>query len=234
MGSQMSVRYSEYVEKDLQVDATISRETQIGLFDSLYRNVAKRVFDVLFVLLAIPIVLPILVVLAVVIMCRGGNPIYRQERIGRGGKHFTMWKLRTMVVDADSLLKEHLDTNDLARREWQKTQKLRNDPRITRFGTFLRKSSLDELPQLWNVLRGDMSLVGPRPMLPEQRSIYPGKDYYALRPGITGPWQISERNDSSFADRAKFDASYNKTLSPRSDFVLLVGTIGVVLRGTGC
>lgn len=79
-----------------------------------------------------------------------------------------------------------------------------------------------------------MSLVGPRPMLPEQQSIYPGKDYYTLRPGITGPWQISERNDSSFADRAKFDANYNKTLSLRSDFVLLVGTIGVVLRGTGC
>ena len=104
---------------------------------------------------------------------------------------------------------------------------------ITRFGRVLRKSSLDELPQLWNVLLGDMSLVGPRPMMPCQRDLYPGSAYYRLRPGITGPWQVSRRNESTFADRARFDTDYDQTLSLGTDLGLLISTVRVVVRATG-
>ncbi len=145
-----------------------------------------------------------------------------------------MWKLRSMVADADSLLEAHLAANPAARAEWDRSQKLRSDPRITVLGRIIRKTSLDELPQLWNVLRADMSLVGPRPMLPEQRILYPGTAYYALRPGITGFWQISVRNESSFAQRAKFDAAYLRQMSLKTDILVMLRTVRVVLCGTGC
>ena len=138
-----------------------------------------------------------------------------------------------MVHNADASLEMHLAADPAARAEWDLTQKLKNDPRITRFGRILRKSSLDELPQLWNVFRGDMSLVGPRPMMPSQSSLYPGQAYYRLRPGITGMWQVSARNESSFAERAGFDADYDNTISFKTDMGLLWATVRVVLRGTG-
>src|SRR5690606_30267059 len=126
-----------------------------------------------------------------------------------------------------------LATNPEAKAEWELTQKLKNDPRITRFGHFLRKTSLDELPQLWNVLRGDMSIVGPRPMMLEQAQLYPGADYYHLRLGVTGLWQISDRNNSTFAARATFDARYAAELSLKGDISIIARTVGVVLRCTG-
>ena len=139
-----------------------------------------------------------------------------------------------MVSNADALLEQHLACDPAAREEWNRTQKLRHDPRITPIGRMIRKSSLDELPQLWNVLVGDMSLVGPRPMMVDQQEIYPGTAYYALRPGITGFWQTSVRNESSFAERAGFDAAYLRDLSFRTDLHILMRTVRVVLRGTGC
>ena len=148
----------------------------------LYRSSIKRSLDILLVLMALPVVLPLVLVLALVVLMDGSNPFYAQERVGRGGRRYRMWKLRSMVADADTRLQGHLDTNPEARAEWDETQKLRHDPRITRFGRILRKSSLDELPQLWNVLIGHMSLVGPRQMLPEQQAMYPGSSYYGLRP----------------------------------------------------
>lgn len=199
----------------------------------LYRNGFKRLFDILAILLAAPVMLPLVLVLVLLVACTGGHPFYRQARVGRGGRIYTMWKLRTMQVGAEEALADHLAADPTARAEWNTTQKLRNDPRITRLGGFLRKSSLDELPQLWNVLRGDMSLVGPRPMLPDQQALYPGEVYYTLRPGITGVWQVSERNQSTFADRASFDTAYERDLSFPTDLRLLVATVGVVLRGTG-
>ena len=120
-----------------------------------------------------------------------------------------------------------------ARREWDQTQKLKYDPRVTALGRFLRKSSLDELPQLWNVFTGDMSLVGPRPMMPNQRDIYPGTAYYDLRPGLTGLWQISDRNNCTFAKRAEFDTEYERCVSLRTDVTILFKTVGAVARGTG-
>lgn len=195
----------------------------------LYRHGVKRLFDLLLVLAAAPVVVPFIAVLAL----NNGSPFYSQARVGRGGRVYTMWKLRSMINGADATLDAHLATDPAARAEWDRTQKLKSDPRITRFGRTLRKFSLDELPQLWNVLKGDMSLVGPRPMLPEQRALYPGEAYYRLRPGITGIWQVSERNDSSFADRADYDSQYDDTLSLKTDLGLLAATVRVVLRGTG-
>ena len=198
-----------------------------------YRNIVKRLFDVIVILLAAPVAVPLIAVLALIVALTNGRPFYSQSRVGRGGKIYTMWKLRSMIHDADLALDAHLAANADARAEWDLTQKLKCDPRITGFGRILRKTSLDELPQLWNVFIGDMSLVGPRPMMPSQRSLYPGHAYYRLRPGITGMWQVSARNESTFADRAGFDAAYDQTVSLATDLSLLKATIWVVLRGTG-
>ncbi|MBC7143048.1 MAG: sugar transferase [Rhodobacteraceae bacterium] len=199
----------------------------------LYRNVIKRALDVAAVLLASIIVVPVIAVLAIVVALDGSAPFYWNDRVGRGGRTFRMLKLRTMVPQADRLLEEYLSRNAEARLEWNSTQKLKSDPRITRVGRFLRKTSLDELPQLWNVLIGDMSLVGPRPMMPNQRALYTGTAYYALRPGITGPWQVSDRNEVEFSKRAEFDREYDETLSLGTDLKLLFATVRVVVKGTG-
>ena len=199
----------------------------------IYRSGIKRAFDILMVLLAAPFVLPVVLVIALLVMRDGHAPFYWSERVGRNGRVFRMMKLRTMVHDAHGCLAAYLATDPQAAAEWADTQKLKFDPRITDFGRRLRKTSLDELPQLWNVLKGDMSLVGPRPMMPEQRKIYSGSAYYHLRPGVTGPWQVSDRNDSSFAKRADFDLEYHHSMSFMNDLRLLGLTIVVVLRGTG-
>jgi lipopolysaccharide/colanic/teichoic acid biosynthesis glycosyltransferase len=199
----------------------------------LYRAGLKRFLDVAVILLSAPIVAPLVALLALLVARDGGRPFYVQERVGRGGRTYRMWKLRTMVPDADACLEACLKADPSLRAEWDSKQKLIRDPRITSIGRMLRKCSMDELPQLWNVLRGDMSLVGPRPMMVSQRALYPGEDYYELRPGITGPWQISHRNRSSFADRAKFDRLYNRRLSLRTDLRILLATVRTVIHGTG-
>jgi lipopolysaccharide/colanic/teichoic acid biosynthesis glycosyltransferase len=189
--------------------------------------------DVALVVLFAPVVLPIILFIALFVMRDGHSPIYWSERVGRNGRVFRMMKLRTMVHDADSRLEAYLASDAQAAAEWADTQKLKHDPRITYLGRMLRKTSLDELPQLWNVLIGDMALVGPRPMMPSQRKIYPGRAYYALRPGVTGPWQVSDRNECGFAKRADFDLEYHHSLSFLNDLRLLMRTVAVVLRGTG-
>ncbi len=199
-----------------------------------YADRGKRLIDLSLIVLSLPIVLPLLFVVWALISLSGGNAVFAQPRVGRNHRIFTIWKFRTMVPDADAILKRHLDDNPEARREWDLHQKLKHDPRVTPFGRFLRKSSLDELPQLLNVLVGDMSLVGPRPMLPEQQSIYPGTAYYFLRPGITGFWQISDRNNCSFRKRAFYDAMYARSVSFSTDIRVLAKTLIVVVRGTGC
>lgn len=202
-------------------------------FGQLYRRYGKRTLDVVLIVLSLPIVVPLIGLLALLVALQGGRPFYTQPRLGLRGRTYRIWKLRSMVPDAEALLERHLAANPDAQYEWNTTQKLKNDPRVTKFGQFLRRSSLDELPQLWNVLKGEMSLVGPRPMMPFQRDLYPGHDYERMLPGITGSWQVSARNESSFADRARFDSSYWRTLSFRTDLKLLRATVRVVLRGTG-
>lgn len=156
----------------------------------LWRNGAKRAFETLLILLTAPVTLPLMLLMAGLVALDGHNPFFAQKRIGRNGRVFRIWKLRSMVVDAESRLQAHLDDHPGDRAQWARTQKLKHDPRITPVGRLLRKTSLDELPQLLNVLAGSMALVGPRPMMVGQRHLYRGKSYYRLRPGITGLWQI--------------------------------------------
>ena len=193
----------------------------------------KRVFDIVAVLLSLPVILPLMALMAFLVARDGGKPFYTQQRVGKGGRIYTIWKLRTMVADADTLLGAYLAQNPEAAAEWARDQKLKDDPRITPLGRILRKCSIDELPQLWNVLKGDMSLVGPRPMMPDQQDLYPGLAYYTARPGITGIWQVSHRNETTFADRARFDTDYIANISLIGDLKLLLATVRVVVRGTG-
>lgn len=200
----------------------------------LYRKVFKRMLDMVLILMAAPFVLPLVLILAFLVARDGGKPFYSQERVGKNAKVFKMWKLRSMVVDADAQMEAYLASNPEAALEWELTQKLRHDPRITRFGHFLRKSSLDELPQLWNVFIGDMSLVGPRPMMVSQKSLYPATAYYRLRPGVTGLWQTAGRHRTTFAARADYDSEYEASVTLMSDVKILVKTVGVVVDASGC
>lgn len=200
---------------------------------SAYSRFFKRALDVTLVLASAPITLPIIGICALLVARDGHAPLFRQARVGRNGRIFNMVKLRSMVPDAEARLEGHISTDPAARAEWDAYQKLSNDPRITPLGNLLRRTSLDELPQLWNVLTGDMALVGPRPMMEHQRPLYPGTAYYHLRPGLTGLWQISARNQSTFADRSHFDADYSARLSLTEDLRILVKTVGVVVKQTG-
>ena len=199
-----------------------------------YRLHLKRAFDIVLVVVgALPAGLLIGVLALLVVLRERAAPFYRQDRVGLNGRIFGMWKLRTMVPGADAVLEGYLAENPAARAEWNTHQKLKDDPRITGLGRFLRRTSLDELPQIWNVLMGDMSIVGPRPMMCNQRALYPGTEYYVMRPGITGFWQTSLRNESSFHERAGFDQAYFRELSFGTDIRVMLRTISVVLRGTG-
>lgn len=199
-----------------------------------YRNWGKQTLDLLLVLMLLPFAIPLILLCAAALWLEGGQPFYRQDRLGRDGQKFSILKLRTMVRDADQRLESCLAADPEMRREWNATQKLKKDPRITRIGSILRKTSLDELPQIWNVLKREMSLVGPRPMMPEQLPLYgDARAYFALRPGITGSWQVSARNEKDFSYRANLDADYFETVSLGGDLALLLKTVGVVFQRTG-
>ena len=215
---------------DANVEAALAAPPRPGF----YRNAFKRVLDVSAIVMAAPVVVPLVAVLAFVVARDGGKPFYSQIRVGKGGKRFRMWKLRSMVCDADARMDDFLAAHPEARLEWDLTQKLKDDPRITPFGKILRQTSLDELPQLWNVLVGEMSLVGPRPIMLSQQMIYPGAAYYKLRPGCTGLWQTAGRNRTTFEARADYDAIYEESLSFWGDCKILLNTVGVMIRGTGC
>lgn len=200
---------------------------------SFYREYLKRGFDVVFVLLVAVLIVPVVAVLGFLIMLDGSGPFFIQRRIGKDGRVFSMVKLRSMVPNADRKLVDYLQSNEDARLEWDRTQKLKNDPRVTWIGRIIRKTSLDELPQFWNVILGDMSVVGPRPMMPLQRDLYPGQAYFALKPGVTGFWQVGDRNNTSFAARARYDADYYKKMSLGTDLMVILKTVKVVFRMTG-
>lgn len=225
----------------LQFDENLNRSRPIGLSPislgtpkiGLYRNFFKRALDIVLVLIAAPLILMMILPFVLLISLSGGQPFYSQKRVGIDGKEFTMWKLRSMVPNAKEKLAAYLAANPNAKTEWEKDQKLKSDPRITPIGRIIRKASIDELPQFWNVLIGDMSIVGPRPIMVEQKEMYPCTSYYALRPGITGYWQISERNETSFTERAPFDAQYFRELSFSTDLSVMMKTFSVVVRATG-
>ena len=198
-----------------------------------YQLFFKRAMDIIIVILMAPIAFVIIIPLAVITSFDGSGPFYWQKRIGFHGRIFYMLKLRSMVPNAENLLNRHLLSDPAAKREWDIAQKLKNDPRITKLGRFIRKTSIDELPQLWNVFKGEMSIVGPRPIMQNQRKIYPGYKYFEMRPGITGFWQVSERNECSFSKRAHFDAEYYNKQSFLTDLIVMLKTVKVVMRATG-
>lgn len=205
-------------------------------YTRLYEGLGKRFLDLMLVLLAAPVAVPLVGLILLATWREGGRPLYVQHRIGRGGQLFRCWKVRTMVQDADAVLAQLIGSDPALADEWHLNQKLSRDPRITRLGRFLRRTSLDELPQLWNVLNGTMSLVGPRPFTPEQQGLYAGgraAAYYSLRPGLSGLWQVSRRNSGSFSERVAYDDEYSRSVSLWSDALILWRTVLVVLRATG-
>jgi lipopolysaccharide/colanic/teichoic acid biosynthesis glycosyltransferase len=202
----------------------------------LYRAAGKRALDILLVAAILPAALPILALLLCLTWLDGGRPVYSQPRVGRNGRVFRCHKIRTMLPDAEARLKAILAADPRLAAQWAADRKLTADPRVTRIGSFLRRSSLDELPQLWNVLRGDMSLVGPRPVVPDELPRYgqAAGDYTSVRPGLSGLWQVTGRNGTTYADRVALDRAYVRAQSLRLDLRILLRTVGVVLHGTGC
>jgi len=178
---------------------------------------------------------PVIVASAIALGLSDGPVLFTQRRLGRGGTTFKVYKFRTMVPNAAARLEELLEANPELRREWESSFKLKHDPRVTRLGRFLRKTSLDELPQLWNILKGEMSLVGPRPIEPFEIEKYGrfAKHYYSQRPGLTGLWQVSGRSDSSYERRVVLDAFYARYRSLPMNLGIIFKTVRVVLKGNG-
>lgn len=209
----------------------------------LRNNLSRRMnrylkwsFDMVCTCIGTIVLLPVLLGIAAWVYWDSPGPVlFAHERIGRSGKPFRCYKFRSMCMDAKERLEDVLATDPKARKEWEQTFKLKRDPRVTRSGSFLRKTSLDELPQIFNVLKGEMSLVGPRPIIQEEVSRY-GKyiaDYYLVRPGITGLWQVSGRSDTGYTERVQMDSWYVRNWSVWLDLMLLWRTLWVVLKRKG-
>ncbi len=198
----------------------------------------KLVFDKIFSIFASIIFLPLGIIIAFAIKMEDKGPIfYLHDRVGLGGKIFKLIKFRTMCPDADKLLDKILEDNPQLKEEWDKNFKLKNDPRVTKVGKFLRKTSLDELPQFINVLKGDMSVVGPRPVVEEELEKYYGdkaKYYISVKPGITGYWQVEARSDvCDYKERVEMDVWYVKNMSLLLDIKIILKTVWVMLTGKG-
>ncbi|MBN8189827.1 sugar transferase [Salipiger thiooxidans] len=200
-----------------------------------YALYAKRAFDLALALMLLPVLVPVIAVLWAMTRTDGGPGFFGHRRIGKNGKVFRCWKIRTMVPNAEERLVAYLANNPAAAEEWARDHKLTDDPRITKLGRFLRETSLDELPQIWNVLMGEMSFVGPRPVVrAEMRKYGHGRTaYLTMKPGITGLWQVSGRNDVSYDERVAMDIEYLQTVSFAVDCQLIARTAGSVLNRTG-
>lgn len=225
----------DYVE-DFEAVYLINPATESPLSQKgIYARFGKRTFDIVLALLILPVVAPLVAVMWLTVRRDGGAGFFGHTRVGRNGRSFKCWKLRTMVSGAEGKLEAYLANNPDAAREWACSRKLKDDPRITRAGDFLRRTSLDELPQLWNVLRGEMSFVGPRPIVSEELDKYGpvAGTYLSQRPGITGLWQVSGRNDVSYAERVAMDLDYSKRTTFGFDVQLILRTGVSVLGGTG-
>jgi Undecaprenyl-phosphate galactose phosphotransferase WbaP len=199
-------------------------------------SVLKRAMDVMLLVLISPVLLPLL--LAVAIAVRAGSPgpvFFSHRRIRTHGRFFTMWKFRTMCMNSAEVLENHLSSSEGARAEWRQNHKLVADPRVTRLGVFLRKTSLDELPQVWNVLTGKMSLVGPRPIVAAEVEKYGPyfAEYCRVKPGLTGLWQVSGRSRLSYAERVQMDVKYAQNWSLTGDMIILMRTITAVINRDG-
>jgi Undecaprenyl-phosphate galactose phosphotransferase WbaP len=207
-----------------------------GPEDLLSYRLLKRGLDLLLILLASPFLLPVIALIAIAVRLSSPGPIFfSHRRIRRHGEFFSMWKFRTMCVNSTEVLEAYLEAHPEARAEWHKTHKLQNDPRVTRVGTFLRRTSLDELPQFWNVLCGSMSLVGPRPIVAAEVEKY-GEyfaDYCKVKPGVTGLWQVSGRSRTTYPERVQLDRKYANNWSLTGDLVILFRTLASVMNQDG-
>jgi len=217
------------------LEGLLGLEVRQNLLDPWHQRV-KRTLDFLLSLILGILTLPITGLIALTIrLDSGGNIFYIHQRIGKDGEKINVLKFRSMILDADQVLEDYLSTQPEAKAEWKKNHKLKNDPRVTGVGRFLRQTSLDELPQLWNVLLGELSLVGPRPIVDDEIVFY--QEGFALykqvRPGMSGLWQTSGRTDTSYEERLRFDEYYVRNWSIWLDLYILLRTIWVVLRGEG-
>jgi Undecaprenyl-phosphate galactose phosphotransferase WbaP len=216
---------------------TLRRPSQTGGPEHLFRyRIVKRSADVSLVVFLAILLLPVLLAIAAAVWLSSPGPVlFSHRRIRRHGEFFTMWKFRTMCINSGEVLERYLMTHPEARAEWRATHKLKSDPRVTRVGRFLRKTSLDELPQLWNVLNGTMSVVGPRPIVAAEVEKYGEQfwDYCAVKPGITGLWQVSGRSELSYEQRVELDRRYAQTWSLRADVKILLRTWSSVVNREG-
>ena len=218
--------------EDAQVRPTASRDPSV----SELQLGAKRVLDVIGASTFLLLFSPLLIGVAALVLASQGWPlIYGHKRLGKGGRSFRCFKFRTMVKDGDAVLAAHLAQNAAARREWEESRKLKDDPRVTPLGRTLRKLSVDELPQFINVLIGDMSLVGPRPIVEAETAHYGAHidAYYKIRPGITGAWQVNGRSNVSYDGRVRMDVEYAETWTLGKDLVILAKTVPAVLTSNG-
>jgi len=204
---------------------------------SLAQRFLKRSFDLAFVLVFVALFWWLFLVVAIGTRLSGpGEVLFGHQRIGRRGRPFQCLKFRSMVSNASEVLQDLLDQDPAAKAEWESNFKFKSDPRITSFGLFIRRTSLDELPQLWNILKGDMSVVGPRPVFRKELVIHYGstrRHYLSVRPGLTGPWQVNGRNDTGYEERVRIDRDYVLNWTLRGDLKIVFQTVAVVLAGKG-
>jgi len=207
-----------------------------SLFASGKSRVAKRAFDIVVASCGIIFLSPLILLVGLAVYLLDGSPIFiSHRRLGLGGRSFSCFKFRSMKLNPEFVLKRHLDANPTARREWEANHKLKNDPRITPLGRVLRKTSLDELPQLINILRGEMSLVGPRPIVAEEAVKYGHNivDYFSVHPGLTGMWQVSGRSETTYNERVMLDVAYARRRTFAKDLAILFKTVSVVVTSKG-
>jgi exopolysaccharide production protein ExoY len=217
-------------------DSTDFVTSYAGAYDGPLGGRTKRVFDLVASAAAIVVLAPLLILISLLIYVLDGGPVViRHTRIGRGASKFGCYKFRSMVINGDEVLRAHLAADQNALEEWTKTRKLTSDPRITTLGRVLRKTSLDELPQLFNIFAGDMSFVGPRPIVEEEIHKYGSAfcEYRRARPGLTGCWQVSGRNDTGYDERVALDQHYVSNWSFTRDLEIIVRTIPAVIKAKG-
>jgi undecaprenyl-phosphate galactose phosphotransferase len=230
------IRRAKHAAGELAIGASPSAPTrQPAVVQGYQRYSGKRVFDIAGALILGLFSLPVILVIAIAIRLTGSPVFYSHTRGGLGRRHFRCYKFRTMVPNAQEVLQDLLHSDTRSLQEWRENHKLRNDPRITRLGNFLRTSSLDELPQLWNVLKGDMSLVGPRPVVPDELERYGNRaqSYIAVRPGMSGLWQVSGRSNLTYSRRVSLDMLYVRRQCVALDLWVLWRTIFVVFDRGG-
>lgn len=233
----MNINYADENTVNNIQKIALQETKKIAIEEGLVYKVIKRIADIIGAIIGIIITIPLSLIVFIgnIVTKDNGNIFYTQNRIGKNGKNFKMYKFRSMVIGADEILQEYLDSNLDAKEEYRINKKLKDDPRVTKVGKFIRKTSIDEFPQFINVLKGEMSLVGPRPYLPKE--IEDMGEYYQyvikLRPGLTGLWQISGRNDVSFQQRLELDKEYLEKRSIFMDLKILIKTILKVFKKEG-